>query len=119
MLSNYAPWSGLEAYHYDKCFLGENGKKMLGGRQRIISSMHRWRKVICYIMMPLVVAYKFIKGELPGPILFLEGGGGIIFLGGHQCIISSIHGCRKGSILPNWCGQEAYRRGVTMTNYFG
>ncbi len=92
MLSNYAPWSGLEAYHYDKCFLGENGKKMLGGRQRIISSMHRWRKVICYIMMPLVVAYKFIKGELPGPILFLEGGGELFFLEGinalsHQCMV--------------------------------
>ncbi len=37
-------------------------------------TVHKWRKVICYLMMPLVVAEKAIEGELPEPILGGENG---------------------------------------------
>ncbi len=43
----------------DLFYLGENGKKTrkyFGGCQLIIPSMHWWKKVICYIGMPIGVA---------------------------------------------------------------
>ncbi len=64
MLHNYATWGGLEAYWRGVTvtnFLGvkmekKTLRKQFGGCQRIISSMHRWRKVICCIIMPIGVA---------------------------------------------------------------
>ncbi len=42
--------------------------------QHNISSMHSWRKVICYLIMPLGVAKKPIEGEFPWPICVGEYG---------------------------------------------
>ncbi len=59
------------------------GKNIIfGGHQHIISSMHRWRKVICYLMIPLVVAiFVWQKEEKT-----------MKYFGGHQYIISLMHG---------------------------
>ncbi len=60
MLPNYACCGGLEAYQRGVSILfGENcGKtyKCFGRHQRIISSMHRWGMVVCYLIMPFGMA---------------------------------------------------------------
>ncbi len=48
-------WTGVTWQFFLFCF-GENGKNIFSGFQCIISSMHRWQKLICHLLMPLVVA---------------------------------------------------------------
>ncbi len=80
MLPNFVCWGGLEAYWRGMTltsFYGaENGKKnqVFGGHQHIISSMHGWRKLVCYLFMPFGVAYKSIEEEWLCQIIFGENG---------------------------------------------
>ncbi len=65
MLPNYASWGGLEAYRRRVPLIdlggggnGKNTENYFGRHQHIISSMHWWRMVECYLVMPSVVAQK-------------------------------------------------------------
>ncbi len=64
MLPNYACWGGLEAYQrgvplteFVFVKIGKIILKLFFGRcQCIISLMHRWRMVVCYLIMPIGVS---------------------------------------------------------------
>ncbi len=59
MLHNYSTYGDLDQFLEVKM-----GKiEIFWRRQCIISSMQRWRKVICYLMMPLVVVRSLSKGN--------------------------------------------------------
>ncbi len=94
---------------FDQYVGNENGKKryFLWVHQQIISLMHRQRKVICYIMMPLVnTLAAYGRGTWEKSLKCF---------GGRQRNISSMHGWRKVVcylIYAPWCGPE------TLTNYF-
>ncbi len=82
MLPNLCPWCGQEAYR-------RRG-------QCIISSMHRWRKFICYLVTPLWWSRSLSK-ELPGPILGSKNGKNLWnLLEGFNTWLG------KGGILPNY-----------------
>ncbi len=57
--------NGLLKESYFDQFCGVNMGKMFGGHHFIISSMYGWRKVVCYQIIPLVVAQKPIEGGWP------------------------------------------------------
>ncbi len=77
--------------------------------------------IICYLMMPLVVAWKPIKKKLHGPRFGVKFGKIFEIFGEHQLIISLIHDWRKVIIYLIMHPGVAYmhiERGVTMTKYF-
>ncbi len=76
--------------------------------------MHRWRKLICYLVMPLVVAEKPIKGELPWPIFGGKNGKNLWYL------LEGLNTwLEKGDMLPNYAlvwPRSLERIGVTDKN---
>ncbi len=119
MLSYDVPCGWMEAYQRGvtlTIFGGKYGNKLtfFGGHQCIISSMHGCRKIICYLIMSLC--------KLCGLLLCDSSH---ICKKCWLCLCIPLHswwwfGTLNG-LLPNvcpWCGLEAYRRGVIVTNYF-
>ncbi len=99
---NDAPYGGLEVYQMD--WLGpilfywkwEKTKNILEGVNALSHQYLGGEIIMCYLLMPLVVALTPIEGELPEPFFGGENGKNLcIFFGEHQHIISSTHGWRK------------------------
>ncbi len=60
MLPNYTCWGGVEAYRREVTITNTFWLKMEKSFEKerhylIISSMHGWRKLVCYLFMPLGV----------------------------------------------------------------